>query len=89
MLRRLASEANITSPKIISFRVELQSIPARDATTKKVFAAAPAAKLPEGGAYHVAISSHSASDLPVKEVKAIIAKEFNGKLISYRELFSR
>jgi hypothetical protein len=88
-LRRLASEANIKNPKMISFRVELEGTPARDATTKKVFAAAPAAQLPEGGKYHVAISSHAASDVPVKQVKAVIAKEFNGKLVSYRELLSR
>jgi hypothetical protein len=88
-LRRLASEAKITSPKMISFRVELESTPARDARTKKVFAAAPVAKLPEGGAYHVAISSHALSDGPVKQVKAVIAKEYNGKLVSYRELLSR
>src|SRR6478609_9485226 len=88
-LRRLASEANIKSPQMMSFKVELESTPARDATTKKVFAAAPAARLPEGGAYHVAISSHAASDVPVKQVKAVIAKEFNGKLVSYRELLSR
>jgi hypothetical protein len=88
-LRRLASEANIKSPQMISFKVELESTPARDARTKKVFAAAPAARLPEGGAYHVAISSHAASDVPVKQVKAVIAKEFNGKLVSYRELLSR
>jgi hypothetical protein len=54
-----------------------------------VFAAAPAAKLPEGGAYHVAISSHGTSNVPVTQVKAVIAKEFNGKLVSYRELLSR
>jgi hypothetical protein len=74
---------------MISFRVELEGTPARDATTKKVFAAAPAAQLPKGGAYHVAISSHGASNVPVKQVKAVIAKEFNGKLVSYRELLSR
>jgi hypothetical protein len=89
VLRRLATEANITSPKIMSFNVELESTPARDARTKKVFAAAPAARLPEGGAYHVAISSHGASDIPVRHVKAVVAKEFNGKLVSYRELISR
>jgi len=88
-LRRLASEAKIKSPEMMSFRVELESTPARDTRTKKVFAAAPAAKLPEGGTYHVAISSHAASDVPVKLVKAIIAKEFNGQLVSYRELLSR
>jgi hypothetical protein len=88
-LQRLAAEVNIKNPKMISFRVEVGSTPARDAETKKVFAAAAAAKLPEGGVYHVAISSQSASDLPVKQVKAVIAKEFDGKLVSYRELISR
>jgi hypothetical protein len=88
-LRRLAKEANITKPTMISFKVELQSAPAQDATTKKVFAAAPAAKLPEGGAYHVAISSQSNSNGPVTQIKAVIAKELHGKLVSYRELLSR
>jgi hypothetical protein len=74
---------------MISFRVELEGTPARDAATKKVFAAAPVAKLPEGGAYHVAISSHGPSNVPVKQVKAVIAKEYDGKLVSYRELLSR
>jgi hypothetical protein len=61
----------------------------KDATTKKVFAAASAAKLPEGGAYHVAISSQSDSNGPVSQVKALIAKELDGKLVSYHEVFSR
>ncbi|HEX4652704.1 MAG TPA: hypothetical protein VH227_00510 [Candidatus Udaeobacter sp.] len=89
MLRRLARDANIANAELISFNIELQTTPARDAATKKVFAAAPAAKLPQGGAYHVAISSHSKSDGPVRQIKAVIAKEFNGKLVSYRELLSR
>jgi hypothetical protein len=88
-LQRLAAEANIKNPKMISFRVEVGGTPARDARTKKVFAAAAAANLPEGGVYHVAISSQSASGIPVKQVKAVIAKEFDGKLVSYRELVSR
>jgi hypothetical protein len=88
-LRRLAKEANIAKPTVMSFKVELQSTPAQDATTKRVFAAAPAAKLPEGGAYHVAISSQSNSNGPVRQVKVVIAKELDGKLVSYRELLSR
>lgn len=88
-LSRLAAKANITRPKMMSFRVQLASPPARDAKTKKVFGAAAAAKLPEGGVYHVAISSHSADNIPAHRVKAVIAKEFKGKLVSYRELLSR
>lgn len=87
-LLRLAAGANITKPKMISFSIQPGSTPAGGPKAKKAFAAAEA-KLPGASAYHVAIGSRPASGIRVRQVTAVIAKEFNGKLVSYRELVSR
>ena len=87
-LLRLAADANITKPKMISFRIQLGSTPASGSRAKKAFAEAEA-KLPQASAYHVAIGSRSAPGIPARQVTAVIAKEFDGKLVSYRELVSR
>jgi hypothetical protein len=87
-LLRLAGVANITKPKTMSFRIRPGSAPAGDARTKKAFATTEA-KQPKATAYHVAIGSRRAPGLATKQVTAVIAKEFGGKLVSYRKLESR
>ena len=58
------------------------------AKTKKAFAKTEA-KQPKASAYHVAIGSRSVPGIATKQVTAVIAKEFGGKLVSYRQLTSR
>ncbi len=56
---------------------------------QKAFAAAHS-QLPEATAYHVAIGrSKRSADAPVVQITAVVAKEFDGKIVSYRELHSR
>jgi hypothetical protein len=88
-LRRLASNAKIKRPKVLSFRISTAQPPAGRREMKRVFAAA-AAKLPEATAYHVAIGKTPRSDgAPMPQITAVVAKEFDGKIVSYRELHSR
>jgi hypothetical protein len=87
-LLRLAAGANITKPKTISFKIQPGSKPAGGAKAKKAFAMTEA-KQPKASAYHVAIGSRSAPGIATRQVTAVIAKEFGGKLVSYRELRSR
>jgi hypothetical protein len=87
MLRRLASKANIKKPTMLSFRISSAREPIAGAQMKKAFTAA-GAKLPEPSAYHVAIGKQ-ASKAPVVQITAVVAKEFDGKIVSYRELHSR
>jgi hypothetical protein len=87
-LLRLAAGANITKPKTISFKIQPGTNPAGGAKAKKAFATTEA-KQPKASAYHVAIGSRSAPGIGTRQVTAVIAKEFGGKLVSYRELVSR
>jgi hypothetical protein len=89
ILRRLAAKANIAKPKMLSFRIESAGRPTVGAQMQKTFAAAHL-QLPKATAYHVAIGrSKRTSDAPVVQITAVIAKEFDGKIVSYRELHSR
>lgn len=87
-LLSFAAKANIRKPGMISFRIKPGNTPRGEGKGKKAFTVAKA-KLPEASAYHVVIGSRSASGIPVKQVTAVIAKEFDGKLVSYREMVSR
>ena len=75
------------TPNILSFRIVGGGTPA-GAHAKKAFAAAKA-KLPEAGAYYVAMTAKQLPNIPAPQITAVIAKEFDGKLVSYRELHSR
>jgi hypothetical protein len=86
-LRRLARKSNMHAPKILSFRIVGGGTPA-GAHAKKAFAAAKA-RLPEAGAYYVAMTAKQLPNIPAPQITAVIAKEFDGKLVSYRELHSR
>ena len=87
-LLRLAAGANITKPKTISFQIQPGSNPAGGAKAKRAFAMTEA-KQPKASAYHVAIGSRPAPGIATKQVTAVIAKEFGGKIVSYRKLVSR
>jgi hypothetical protein len=87
-LLRLAAGADITKPKTISFKIQPGTNPAGGAKTRKAFATTEA-KQPRASAYHVAIGSRSAAGIATRQVTAVIAKEFGGKLVSYRRLLSR
>ena len=88
-LRRLAAKAHITQPKMLTFRIEGAGRPIVGAQMQKAFAAAHS-QLPKATAYHVAIGrSKRTADAPVVQITAVVAKEFNGKIVSYRELHSR
>jgi hypothetical protein len=88
-LRRLASKAKIKRPKMLSFRISTAQRPAVGPAMKKAFATVEA-KLPEATAYHVAIGrSQRTGDAPIVQITAVVAKEFEGRIVSYRELHSR
>ena len=88
-LRRLAAKAHIAQPKMLTFRIESAGRPTVGAQMQKAFAAAHS-QLPKATAYHVAIGrSKRTADAPVVQITAVVAKEFDGKIVSYRELHSR
>jgi hypothetical protein len=86
-LQGLAREANIGEHAILSFNIGLSATP-QSALAKKVLGGA-VAKLPSPDAYHVVIDSRQSGKIPIPQITAVVAKEFDGKLVSYRKLVSR
>jgi hypothetical protein len=86
-MQRLAGEAGITEPKILSFRIAVSATPAT-AMARKAFARAAAA-LPSADGYHVVTGVRLSKEMPIPQITAVIAKESEGKLVSYRQLVSR
>jgi hypothetical protein len=86
-LQGLAREANIGEPTILSFHIGLGATPP-SALAKKVLGGA-VAKLPSPDAYHVVIDARQSGRIPIPQITAVVAKEFDSKLVSYRKLVSR
>jgi hypothetical protein len=77
-LRRLAADANIAEPKILSFTIQAGAAPS-GALAKRALAAAMA-KLPGTKLY---------SGMPIAQITAVVATETDGKVVSYRQMHSR
>jgi hypothetical protein len=86
-LRRLAADANITEPKILSFTIQAGAAPS-GALAKRALAAATA-KLPAPSAFHVVTGTKLYAGMPIAQITALVAKETAGKVVSYREMHSR
>lgn len=82
----LAARAKIRNPKTMKFRINPGTTPAGGPSAKA--RGGTAAKGPKAGAYLVAMARKPSKHRAVR-ITAVIAKEVGGKLVSYRELFSR
>jgi hypothetical protein len=47
------------------------------------------AKLPAPSGFHVVTGTKLYTDMPIAQITAVIAKEIDGKVVSYREMHSR
>ena len=86
-LRRLAADANITEPKILSFSIQAGAAPS-GALAKRALTAAMA-KLPAPSGFHVVTGTKLYTNMPIAQITALVAKEIDGKIVSYREMNSR
>jgi hypothetical protein len=83
-LKKLAREASITSPEIMTFRVNEAKVK-KGVTHKEValVKGMPVAK----SAYHVIMPPPPKKKAKVVPIEVIIALEENGKLVSYRKMY--
>jgi hypothetical protein len=86
-LRRLAADANIAEPKILSFTIQAGAAPS-GALAKRALAAAMA-KLPAPSGFHVVTGTKLYSGMPIAQITAVVATETDGKVVSYRQMHSR
>jgi len=86
-LEKMAADAGIASPKILSFKIDVPT--AAKAPFAKAMKAGPMAKMASPDVLHVLTKSHEIAGIAAPQIVAMVAKEVGGKITSYREMHSR
>jgi hypothetical protein len=90
VLKRLASEVNISAPTILSYRIETP--PAAPGTMLRGIRGGTAAMprlMGAPSAFHIVTGSDTEAATPAIRITAVVAKEVGGEIVSYREMHSR
>lgn len=85
-LKKLAQESDIGETKILSFGIQPKS---KQATPLARSMMSKMAKKPSASAFHVIVSRKPLDKAPIPRIVALVAKEVDGEIVSYRELHSK
>jgi hypothetical protein len=82
-MEELAKRAKMTDVTMLSYAVR------NPPEQKKLLTKAMAAKAPVADNFHVALGITREKDAPVPMIKALVAAERSGKIVSVQELFGK